>query len=244
MTTKNKQYEITRTILDGQEVRGTVLNKRKYYFLSDLKKVYGTKFISYLPTNPITLRISVAGNSQTRDLVNVSEFKDSFRKYKQSQPVKKTSAPKTAHTGKKHNAVQLELGFTKPEPPAQPAAAAAPVANAESDALAFRAKTVRANINKTIEAYSRKEVAELDNIDVDQAAELKKHIVKNYLKAYDQFDIGLAATNNITVKMLGDHGLGVKGRSNGRKYLDTIQSKGLLEYLAEVVEHMFGDSSK
>lgn len=90
MTTKikNKQLEITRTIMDGQEVLGTVLNKRKYYFLADLKKLYGTKFMTYLPTNPIALRIAVSGNSQTRQLVNVSDFKASFRSYKQALKAK------------------------------------------------------------------------------------------------------------------------------------------------------------
>jgi len=88
MTTKTEKFEITRTIIDGQEVLGTVLNKRKYYFLADLKKLYGTKFMTHLPTTPISRRIAVSGNSQTRQLVNVSDFKASFRSYKQALKAK------------------------------------------------------------------------------------------------------------------------------------------------------------
>ena len=115
MPNKPKQYEIIRTSMDGQEVLGTMINKKKYYFLADLKRLYGTKFMPYLPTNPISLRIPVSGNSQTRQLVNVSDFKDGFRKYKQATKEKDESklkwVKKDAPAKKKHIAEQLDMCF-------------------------------------------------------------------------------------------------------------------------------------
>jgi hypothetical protein len=219
-------------------VRGTILHKRKYYFLADLKKLYGSKFVTYLPAEPISLRIAVAGNSQTRQLVNVSEFKDSFRKYKKTQTSKTATVKAVEKKPKKTIATQLEMNFSTPQNAVKSAASEAPVSKTESDMIA---KTFRRNINRTIEEYSKKEISATDNLDVDIESALKEKIVKNYLKAYAHFDKGLASSNNISINMLDNYGLGRKARSNGVKYLDTIQSKGLLDYLAAVVEHLFGN---
>ena len=81
MTTPAKN-NITRDIIKGTEIRGVTVNKRKYYFIGDLVKTYGSGFISCLPSPPISLRITDGGNSQMRRLVNVTDFKSTIRSTK------------------------------------------------------------------------------------------------------------------------------------------------------------------
>lgn len=246
MTAANKNYDITRSMLDGQEVRGTVLNKRKYYFLADLKRLYGSRFIPYLPANPISLRISVSGNSQMRQLVNVSEFKDGYRKYKQAaQPAKNTT---TAKRVVKLIAPQLEFPFEAPEAPKEVKSSSgptntriAPVVTKEEDedVLQFRWKTIRMNINKLIADYSEKQL-QLENVPArNKEAALKARIIKNYWQAYEEFDKSLAADAGVDIEKLASHGLGMVHRGKGKKYLDILQSKRLLQYLETVVERLF-----
>lgn len=79
MTTK-KTVNVSRETLKQTEVRSVNLNKRKFYFMSDLERAYGNGIVSKLPTNTISMRIVDNGNSQMRRLVSASEFQTVIKK--------------------------------------------------------------------------------------------------------------------------------------------------------------------
>lgn len=103
MTVKNtKNKNISEELFDGVVVRATIVNKRKFYFLSDLVTAYGSKFVKHLSTAPLVARIADNGNSQNRRLVNVMDFKSAIKAVKM-QKTQVKSKPK------KHIAEQMDL---------------------------------------------------------------------------------------------------------------------------------------
>jgi hypothetical protein len=110
-----KEENATITIIDGQEVRGHIHNKRKYYYLSDLKNLYGKKFMSYMEESPLSKRVPYRGNSQMRQLINVLVFREAFKKYKEANQAKKKGSTKADKPSKaltkKHIAAQLDMCF-------------------------------------------------------------------------------------------------------------------------------------
>jgi hypothetical protein len=258
MTTKTEKFEITRTIIDSQEVRGTFVGKRKYYFLADLKSLYGSKFIAYLPTEPISRRIAVSGNSQMRDLVNVSEFKDGFRKYNKERDSKnkqklesvRGTAPSIAKPEKTKGlklgrtiAPQLEMLFesTEPKQPTVSVNVSLPcrpleVANFHTEEKAVaeaRWRSVRRDINKTISLYTEKKLPKASEETIKEA------ILRNYGLAYDEFDKVIAKDHCIPVEDLAKYGLGLGKRGKANAYINIIEKNGWIDWMQTATNNLF-----
>ena len=76
---------------DDNGFRCVNLDRRKYYFVSDLVYAYGSGFLKGLSNPPVIQRIKDGNNSQSRRLVSSTDFKSVCTKFKLSP--KKKLAP-------------------------------------------------------------------------------------------------------------------------------------------------------
>lgn len=81
-TNKTKKNKITAYYDHGHNgVRCVLLERRKYLFVSDLVKTYGSGFLNLLEEDPMIMRVTHDSNSQTRRLVPSAEFNTVCRTY-------------------------------------------------------------------------------------------------------------------------------------------------------------------
>lgn len=238
MTTKNAKNNsnITEELFDGVVVRAALVNKRKFYFLSDIVTVYGSKFIKHLTTAPLVARLAVNGNSQNRRLVNVMDFKAAMKTVKAKKDTVKNKP-------KKVMAEQMELPLCKST---QSCTAKVEVKHKErkiEDIQVNDFQTAKANMMKTDISYWCGNVAASE---ARQKGLTKEHIADTnnelrrqaYYALYQEFDRILASQLGIKVHQLGEHKLGKKFRLEG-KYIDTIAKAGYLDLLHKVAQQMF-----
>lgn len=79
-TNKTKKNKIT-AYYGNNGIRCVLLERRKYLFVSDLVKVYGSGFLNLLEEEPMIMRVTHDSNSQTRRLVPSAEFNAVCRTY-------------------------------------------------------------------------------------------------------------------------------------------------------------------
>ena len=80
--TKNKIKTNKTTVYhDNNGSRCVHLERRKYFFVSDLVKTYGSGFLNLLEEAPVIRRITHGKNSQTRRLVPSTDFNAMCRMY-------------------------------------------------------------------------------------------------------------------------------------------------------------------
>lgn len=81
MTTNKTKKNKTTAFYDNNGSRCVQLERRKYLFVSDLVKTYGSGFLNLLEEAPIIRRITHGSNSQTRRLVASADFNATCRAY-------------------------------------------------------------------------------------------------------------------------------------------------------------------
>jgi hypothetical protein len=238
MTTKNAKNNsnITEELFDGVVVRAALVNKRKFYFLSDLVTAYGSRFTKHLTTAPLVARLAVNGNSQNRRLVNVMDFKAAMKAVKAKKAAVKNKPKKVI-------AEQMELPLCKA---AQACTGKTEVKHKErkiEDIQVNDFQTAKSNMMKTDISYW------CGNVAAKEAREkgLTKEYIANtnnelrrqaYYALYQEFDRLLASQLNVKVYQLSEHKLGKKYRLEG-KYIDTIAKAGYLDLLHKVAQQMF-----
>lgn len=248
--------------INGKEIRAAIVDKRKFYFVSDLIKVYGSGFINNLPTAPIVVRLTANGNSQTRRLVNVMEFKTALKQGK------KTPTKRSYNKIKKVMAEQMELPLSKAKEEAPvvvdqfmdevrleeaqttstPTAAThqeehmdASVEDSGDKINSFhkaRMNMLKSDIYNWCRAAAARE-EKVRNVPKEESAKVGEDIRREvYHIVYQEFDRVLAAKLGITVYQLANHKLGKKFRLKGG-YTDTVEKAGHLDLLHNVAKTMF-----
>lgn len=238
MTVKNtKNKNISEELFDGVVVRATIVNKRKFYFLSDLVTAYGSKFVKHLSTAPLVARIADNGNSQNRRLVNVMDFKSAIKAVKM-QKTQVKSKPK------KHIAEQMDLPLCEAVKSCSGKTEVKLKERKVEDIQVNDFQTAKANMMKSDISYW------CGNVAAKEAKEkgLTKEYIANtnnelrrqaYYALYQEFDRVLASQLGVKIHELGTHKLGKKYRLEG-KYIDTVDKAGYLGLLHKVAQQMFG----
>lgn len=243
MTTKNKN-SIIRDIVKGTEIRGVTVNKRKYYFVGDLVKTYGSSFLSSLPSPPISMRIADGGNSQTRRLVNVTDFKNTIRSKKASvKPSALKLRTSSSPACKKIIARQMELPLS--EKPVKPIGNVSKLPLVEikdpvvNDITTARANMLKSDIKHWCKKFSDAQVKKLKLTASDLEKTDRSVYRETYYTMYQEFDRVLSVALKVSVYGLADFGFGKTFRKAGMNYLDVVEKNGMLELLHTVARSLF-----
>ena len=246
MTTKIQAQKIVEhTNINGHDVRTTMLNKRKFYFLKDLYAAYGKSVVDRLNVQKTTLRFVAEGSSQLRGLVNVSEFKDALRKYKENNKksftkVLNVRAPraKTLDTVIKEakvspsDDIDLSPCATVCTPACAAPQQAAKVETKPSSTISEENYQLKKKINKMVEEYATNKTKTETN------ANKRLEVLKTtYCELYEQFDRALANTLGIDTYDLNKFKLGLRFRPSGKdsvSYITRVLSANQLPLLHSV----------
>jgi hypothetical protein len=242
---------ITYNTIKGAQVRSINIAKRKYYFISDLTKIYGRGFVSKLSTEPLIRRVKDGSVSQDRRLVNVTEFKQVIRQTaKPSKVANKLAQKTTKATVGRVEAEQFMLDLTPKETDTssktQKTATASNLSNLHIDL-----KDVR-NVDEVERGMIKGQILGLVNRHLYEKAEKegwtdeqleqnnREKYRETYTALYREFDRVLLKQLATEGKTLQDYGLGIEGRGQRQNYLDRLDKQGLLPQFLEVAKQMFG----
>jgi len=114
------QNKIEKITVDGVDLRSVDINKKKYYYLNDLIKIYGGGFRKNLPSNPIHVCTGEGHDVRYRYLVSSADFKEALTKSQKLKrnsmpyPVRKPVAVKATAAYVEAPQMELDLPFSEP----------------------------------------------------------------------------------------------------------------------------------
>lgn len=244
MTTKTTS--ITHNTIKGVSVRSINLAKRKYYFVSDLIKVYGRGFVSKLSSEPLVRRVKDGSSNQERKLVNATDFKNALRNSTSSKPpARKITDVNKKPTTSKFEAEQFFFDFLETDKK-QPQSTTASLKDIKIDLNTVRkVDEVEMSIQKgqiiaVVDHYVQLKAIKEGLTDVDLAQNDRAMYRDAYTALYREFDRILKKELAAKGKKLEDYNLGAASRKNRESYLDMLGRQGLLAQMFEVAKQMFG----
>lgn len=242
-----KATTITYNTIEGTSVRSVNVLKRKYYFISDLTKVYGRGFVSKLPSTPIILRIKDGSVSQDRRLVNATEFKQTIRQIAQPSKVARNTGPKsTKVTFKKTEAEQFTFDFETKTSKTTKQPIGENLRNLQIDLSdvrdvdAVELSLIKGQINALVNNYVHSKAVSEGWTDEQLEQNDREKYREVYTALYREFDRVLRKQLGAEGKNLEDYNLGTESRKHRQNYLDMVGKQGLLPQFLNVAKQMFG----
>lgn len=237
-----KKDTITLNTVKGNTVRSININKRKYYFVSDLTKIYGRGFVSKLPNATLLRRVNDGVTNQERRLVNVTEFKDTLRTTKANISVSPTTTKLTAALSQ-----QVVMDFTsKPVEIEEKRSPAEDLKNIQIDLSDVRTvedvqqSSIKGQINALVYNYIHTKAINEGWTDEELEHNDRQKYREVYAALYKEFDRVISAQLHVKGKNLEDYGLGVESHGHRQNYLTRVGKQGLLPQLLDVAKQMFG----